>query len=241
MAFENNSNVDPVVSAGARSDVDQGLRSHMLGVYNTMAAGLVVTAFVAYAVANIPALTNLVLGTPFFWVAAFAPLAFIWFGFSPARLHKSSASTVQTMFYVFAAVFGLSLSSIFVAFTGASVVRVFFITSSMFLAMSLWGYTTKKDLSSMGSFLFMGLIGIIIASIVNIFFQSDMVQWVVSVLGVIIFTGMTAWDTQRIKETYSEAHDGETASKLATMGALSLYMNFVLLFQHLMHLLGNRE
>lgn len=241
MALGKNSNVDPVVTSGARADVDQGLRTHMVNVYNTMSAGLVVTAFVAYAVANIPVLTNLVLGTPLFWVAAFAPLAFIWFGFSPARMHRYSAAKVQTMFYIFAAVFGLSLSSIFVAFTEASIVRVFFITSAMFLGMSLWGYTTKKDLTAMGSFLMMGLIGIIIASLVNLFFQSDLVHWVTSVLGVVIFTGMTAWDTQNIKESYSHAHDGETASKLATMGALSLYMNFVLLFQNLMHLMGNRE
>ena len=176
----NQQTVDPVIS-GARADIDEGLRSYMMKVYNTMGMGLVVTALTSLAVVSIPALYNMIFGTPLFWVVAFAPLAFIWFGFGPRAMMTKTSAQLKTRFYLFASLFGLSMASLFEMFTGASIVRVFFITSGMFLATSLWGYATKKDLSGFGSFLFMGLIGIIIASVVNIFIGSSMIHWVVSI------------------------------------------------------------
>lgn len=239
---KNNTDAATVVTGG-RDDVviDQGLRAHMVRVYNVMTMGLGVTGAVAFGVANTPALYNVIFGTPLFWVAAFAPLAFLWFGLGSKAMMTKSAANIRGRFYVFAGLFGISMASIFMMYTGTSIVRVFFITAATFLTMSLWGYTTKKDLSGMGSFLMMGLIGIIIASVVNIFIGSSMIHWIVSILGVIIFTGMTAYDTQNIKESYSMARSDEDNGKVATMGALSLYLNFVLLFQHLMMILGNRE
>lgn len=229
------------VVTGARADIDEGLRAHMMRVYNVMGLGLVVTALTSLFVVSVPAVYNTIFTTPLMWVVIFAPLVFLWFGFGPRAMMNKSAAQLRTRFYLFAGVFGLSMASLFMAFTSESIVRVFFITSAMFLATSLWGYTTKKDLSGFGAFLFMGLIGIVIASIVNIFVGSSMVQWIVSILGVFIFTGMTAWDTQRIKETFAMGHGHENNNKLAVMGALSLYLNFVLLFQNLLMLLGQRE
>ncbi len=244
MNWETKNNADAAtVVTGGRDDVniDQGLRAHMVRVYNVMTMGLGVTGAVAFAVANTPALYNVIFGTPLFWVAAFAPLAFLWFGLGNKAMMTKSAANIRGRFYVFAGLFGISMASLFMMYTGTSIVRVFFITSATFLTMSLWGYTTKKDLSAMGSFLMMGLVGIIIASIVNIFIASSMMHWIISILGVIIFTGMTAYDTQRIKESYSMARSEEDNGKVATMGALSLYLNFVLLFQYLMMFLGNRN
>jgi len=177
--------------------------------------------------------------TPLKWVVMLAPLAFImvlsW------RFEQMSVSSLQTTFFVFCAVMGVSMASIFLVFTGASVARVFFITSAMFAATSLWGYTTKTDLSKMGSFLVMGLIGIIIAGIVNIFVGSSALQFAISVIGVIVFTGLTAYDTQNIKESYAEHFGHDTNTKMAVMGALSLYLNFINLFQMLLQLTGQRE
>lgn len=222
--------------------IDAGLQAHMRGVYNTMGLGLVVTGLVAYLTANFPPLTQLLFGTPLYWVAAFAPLAFILFGFTPARIARLPASQIRTMFYVFSALMGLSLASIFLAFTASSIARVFFVTAGAFAATSLYGYTTKRDLAGMASFLFMGLIGIVLASIVNIFIGSSGLQFLVSVAGVIIFTGLTAWETQRLKETYAYNRGMEEAnSKLAVMGALNLYLNFINLFQSLLHLMGNQR
>ena len=152
------------------------------------------------------------------------------------------SSTVQLLFWAVTFVFGLSLANIFLNFTGASIARVFFITASVFGAMSIWGYTTKRDLSKFGSFLFMGLIGVIIASIVNMFIGSAMIHWVVSIIGVLVFVGLTAWDTQRIKRTYDHvSHDGNLMTKTAVMGALSLYLNFINMFLLLLQLFGNRD
>lgn len=220
---------------------DEGLRQHMLRVYNVMGVGLVITGLVAMFVANFAPVRDLVFGTPLFWVAAFAPLAFLWFGFTPSRVARFSAAKLQTMFYGFAAIFGVSLASVFLVFSGESIARVFFITATMFLATSLFGYTTKRDLSGMSGFLIMGMIGVFIASLVNIFLGSPMLQFVYSVIGVIVFTGMTAWDTQRIKETYAYAHGTESNYKVAVMGALGLFLNFVLLFQFLLNLMGQRD
>jgi len=218
------------------AQIDEGLRQHMLRVYNYMLVGLLVTGGVAYFVSTSPAMLQLLFGGPQMYLVMLAPLAFVLvlsFG-----IQKFSASTAQMIFWVYCGVMGLSLSTIFIAFTGTSIARVFFITSAVFGAMSLYGYTTKRDLSQFGSFLIMGLFGIILASIVNLFIGSSALQFAISVIGVLVFTGLTAWDTQNIKEVYNEAHGAEANQKLAVMGALSLYLNFVNLFILLMQLLG---
>ncbi len=218
--------------------LDEGLRAHMLRVFNYMASGVLLSGIVAYVVAN-TALAGIVFGTPLKWVVMLAPLAFIMvlsFG-----IHKLSFSSAQAVYWVFTAAMGASLASILLVFTGESVARVFFITAATFAATSLYGYTTKADLSKFGTFLFMGLIGIVIASVVNIFVGSSALQFAISVIGVLVFTGLTAYDTQRIKEEYYEGHDHETSSKMALMGALSLYLNFVNLFTMLMNLMGSRD
>ena len=223
----------------SRATFDAGLRAHMQRVYSYMAGGLGLTGLVAWAVANVPALYNAIFGTPLAWVAMLAPLGFVFF--MSMRAHRVSASTLLTMFWVFSGVMGLSMATIFVAFTNADVARAFFITGAMFGGMSLYGYTTKRDLTGMGSFLMMGLFGLILASLVNLFVASSALQFAVSVAGVIIFTGLTAWDTQRIKEQYAEGFGVEANQKLAVMGALSLYLNFINLFQMLLSLGGNRR
>jgi FtsH-binding integral membrane protein len=229
------------VSRAGASVIDAGLRAHFQRVYNTMALGLGVTGIVAYAVANVPALMNLIFGTPLMWVAMFAPLAFVWFGFSPKAIQRKSTTQLNAMFYLFSAVFGICLATIFVAYAKADIARVFFITAAMFAGTSIFGYTTKRDLSGMGGLLIMGVIGLLIAIIVNLFLQSSMMHFVISVLGVVIYTGLTAWDTQNIKESYHPAAGAEANGKMAVMGALSLYINFIMLFQFLLNLLGNRE
>ena len=219
--------------------LDAGLRSHMLSVYNYMGLALALTGLTAFVVASSPALLNVIFGTPLKWVVMLAPLGFVFALGMKAR--SMSVSAVQLTFWAFAVVMGLSMASIFIVFTGTSIARVFFITAGTFGAMSLYGYTTKRDLSKFGSFLFMGLIGIIIASLVNIFIGSSALQFAISVIGVLVFTGLTAWDTQRIKEEYTELAGSETMTKVAIMGALSLYLNFINLFMMLLHLFGNRE
>jgi FtsH-binding integral membrane protein len=211
----------------------------MLNVYNYMASGLALTGIVAYVVGNSPALYEPIFGTPLKWVVMLAPLGFVFF--LSYRVDKIKASTAQALFWVFAAVMGLSLASIFLVFTGMSIARVFFITAGTFAGMSLYGYTTKRDLTRMGSFLFMGLIGIILASLVNMFIGSTALQFAISVIGVLVFVGLTAYDTQNIKEMYSEHHDGESLSKLAIMGALRLYLDFINLFMMLLQLFGQRR
>jgi FtsH-binding integral membrane protein len=218
---------------------DEGLRQHMLRIYNYMGIGLVVTGLVAFVVASTPALYVPIFQTPLKWVVMLAPLAFVFF-FS-FRMNAMTAATAQMAFWAFCAVMGLSLASVFLVFTGTSIARTFFITAAMFGATSLYGYTTKRDLSKFGSFLVMGLIGIVIASLVNLFVGSSVLQFAISIIGVLVFTGLTAYDTQSIKEQYAEAHGHETNSKMAVFGALSLYLNFVNLFQLLLSLTGQRE
>ena len=231
--------VRPAVGT-VRADIDVGLREYMLRIYNYMASGLALTGIVAYVFAN-SGYYEQVARTPLIYLIMLAPLGFILvmnFG-----LQRMQASTLQLLFWLFSGVFGLSLASIFIHSTGTSIARVFFITAGTFAAMSLYGYTTKRDLSQFGSFLMMGLIGIIIASVVNIFIGSTALQFAISVIGVIVFVGLTAWDTQRIKEQYYEMQyaDGETASKTAIMGALNLYLDFLNLFMMLLQLLGVRR
>ncbi|HEX9703190.1 MAG TPA: Bax inhibitor-1/YccA family protein [Rhodospirillales bacterium] len=219
--------------------IDVGLREYMLKVYNYMTTGLAFTGLVAYGVAQSEAAMQAIFGTPLFWVVALAPIGMVFF--LSARIHALQASTAQMLFWVYSALMGLSLASIFVVYTGTSIARVFFITSATFAAMSIYGYTTKRDLSGFGSFLFMGLIGIIIASIVNLFLASSALQFVISVIGVLVFVGLTAYDTQAIKSVYSATDDGETHSKKAIMGALKLYLDFINLFIMLLHLFGDRR
>jgi FtsH-binding integral membrane protein len=218
---------------------DEGLRQHMLRVYNYMGIGLVLTGLVAFVVASTPALYVPIFQTPLKWAVMLAPLAFMFF-FS-FRMHAMTAAGAQMAFWAFCAVMGLSLASVFLVFTGTSIARTFFITATMFGATSLYGYTTKRDLSKFGSFLVMGLIGIVIASLVNIFVGSSALQFAISIIGVLVFTGLTAYDTQTIKEQYAEGYGQEANNKMAIFGALSLYLNFVNIFQLLLSLTGQRE
>ena len=225
--------------AASTAEYDQGLRKHLLSVYNYMASGLVLTGITALVVANSPAMMQALFGTGLRYVVMLAPLAFVMvmsFG-----LNRMSAFAVQATFWAFAVAMGLSLSTIFIVYTGSSIASTFFITAATFGAMSLWGYTTKRNLSGFGNFLMMGLIGIIIAGLVNLFIHSSALQMVVSVLGVLIFTGLTAYDTQRIKENYSASWGAESLSKLAVMGALTLYLDFINIFLMLLQLFGDRE
>jgi FtsH-binding integral membrane protein len=218
---------------------DEGLRQHMLRVYNYMGLGLVLTGLVAIMVGTTPALYVPIFSTPLKWVAILAPLPFaLFFAF---RIQSMSASTAQAVFWAFCAIMGLSLASIFLVFTGTSIARTFFIAAAMFGATSLYGYTTRRDLSAIGSFLIMGLIGVVIASLVNIFVLSSALQFVVSVVGVIVFIGLTAWHTQTIKEQYGESFAAESRQKLAILGAFSLYLNLINIFQLLLNFTGERE
>jgi len=218
---------------------DEGLRQHMLRVYNYMGLGLVMTGLVAFIVGTTPALYVPIFSTPLKWFVMLAPLAFVLF-FS-FRMESMSASGAQTLFWAFCAVMGLSLASIFLVFTGTSIARTFFIAAAMFGATSLYGYTTKRDLSQFGSFLIMGLIGVVIASLVNLFLASSALQFAISVIGIVVFVGLTAWDTQSIKEQYAEKFDAESKQKLAVFGAFSLYLNFINIFQLLLNFTGQRE
>ena len=225
---------------GATSvDIDQGLRSHMLKVYNYMASGVLLTGIVAMFVADSPALLSAIFSGPQAYVVMFSP--FIMVLVMSFGINKLSTFALQACYWVFAGLMGLSLSTVLLAYTGESVARVFFITAATFGSLSLYGYTTKKSLSGMGSFLFMGLIGLIIASIVNIFMQSSMMEFVISVIGVLIFAGLTAYDTQKIKQMYFEGHGTEALSKLSIMGALKLYLDFINMFLFLLRLFGSRD
>lgn len=246
--------------ARSQAEVDQGLRAFMVGVYNNMVLGLALSALVALgvnklavagsqadAVARIGSIPltsfgRLLYATPLMWVVALAPLAFIFlFSF---RMDRMSAAAARTTFLAFAAVMGASLSTLLIRYTGASVVQVFFITAASFGALSLWGYTTTRSLSGMGSFLIMGVIGLIIASLVNIFLASSALQFAISVIGVLIFAGLTAYDTQKLKEMYVYelgSADGEAAAKASIFGALTLYLDFINMFQFLLALFGNRN
>jgi len=236
--------------------VDQGLRAFMLGVYNNMILGLAISAAVALGV-NMLATSSeptairmggvyltefgrLLYGSPLMWVVALAPLAFIFlFSF---RMDRMSAASARGTFFAFAAVMGASLSTLLLRYTGASVVQVFFITAAAFGSLSLWGYTTNRSLSGMGSFLIMGVVGLILASLVNIFLVSSALQFAISVVGVLIFAGLTAYDTQKLKEMYLYGNfDTEAAAKVSVFGALQLYLDFINMFQFLLALVGNRN
>jgi uncharacterized protein len=239
--------------------VDEGLRAYMLRIYNYMVLGLAITGFAALgtymlSVTTDPGMAALklrdglmltALGKTLFvgplkWVVIFAPLALVFL--LSLGVERMRPATAQIMFWIYAAMVGVSLASIFMVFTHTSIVRVFFITAASFGALSLWGYTTQRDLSGMGSFLLMGLFGIILASLVNLFMASTALQFAISAIGVVVFAGLTAWDTQRLKSEYLYlAMEGETAERSAITGALSLYLNFINLFTLLLQLLGQRD
>jgi FtsH-binding integral membrane protein len=227
----------PGVAADRTVAIDAGLRAYMLRVYNYMAIGVALTGVVAmltYQLAG-PAL----LESPLIWVFMLAPLALVFF--IGARINTLSAETARLLFFVYAALVGLSLSTIFFVYTQASITRVFFISAATFGALSLWGYTTERDLSGFGTFLFMGLIGIVIASLVNLFLRSSGLDWIISVIGVGVFAGLTAYDTQRIKEMYDSSDDAVSTGRKAVLGALSLYLDFINLFMMLLRLFGSRR
>ena len=230
--------------------IDAGLRAYMIRVYNYMAAGVALTGLVAWltfsaavvqtgAGLQLTAFGQAVFQGPLMWVLVLAPLGLVFaisFG-----INRMQPATALMLFFVYAGLLGLSLASIFLIYTGTSITRVFFISAATFGALSLWGYTTKRDLSGIGSFMFMGLIGIIIASLVNIFLRSSGLDWAISVVGVVVFAGLTGWDTQRIKEMYDPMDDGTIGGRKAVMGALSLYLDFINLFLMLLRLMGDRR
>ena len=227
----------PGARAG-RAEIDAGLRAHMLTVYNYMAGGVALTGVVAFFTHQYFG-AALARNQVLMFALIFAPLILVFF--LSWRIDRLSAGAARTLFFVYAALLGASLSTIFAVYTTASITNVFLISAATFGGLSLWGYTTQRDLSPMGSFLMMGLIGIIIASLVNIFLKSGGLDWIVSVIGVIVFAGLTAWDTQKIKEMYSPYDDGTVAGRKAVMGALALYLDFINLFLMLLRLFGGRR
>jgi uncharacterized protein len=236
--FETRKTSQGMVASSAGAQIDEGLRAHMQRVYGYMAGGLALTGVVAYAAAA-SGFYQSIADTGLIWIVMLAPLGFVLalsFG-----VELMSAGTATVLFWIYAAVMGLSLGGIFLVFTGASIARVFFITAATYGAMSLYGYTTRTDLSGFGSFLLMGLIGIVLASLVNIFVGSSALHFVISIIGVIVFVGLTAYDTQRIKEMYLESDSAEIASKKAVLGALALYLDFINLFMLLLQLFGQRR
>ena len=221
--------------------IDEGLRAHMLRIYNYMSAALALTGIVAWFGASSGIYVSLA-STPLIYVIMLAPLGVVFYFAS--RINNMTVSRAQSVFWIFAGLMGLSLSYIFLAYTGTAIFRAFFITAGAFAGLSIWGYTTKKDLSAMGTFLIMGLIGIIIASVVNMFIGSAQLHFIVSVLGVIIFAGLTAWDTQKLKRDWINRvqHSGEVvAEKSAIMGALTLYLDFINLFLFMLQFMGRRS
>lgn len=238
--IEYNSKTSFASSASRTSTFDSALRDYMVKVYQYMSIALAISGLVAFMVASSPALMQAIFGTPLAFVVMLAPLGFvIFFGI---KLKSISAEKAKSFLWIYSALMGLSLATIFAVYTATSITRVFLITASTFGAMSIYGYTTKKDLTSFGSFLIMGLIGIMIASIINIFLKSSGLDFAISLLGVFIFIGLTAYDTQRIKQTYYHfAGNDEMVSKMAVMGALNLYMDFINLFIILLRFFGERK
>jgi len=248
----NKQNIQSKTTSTETHVIDEGLRAYMLKVYNYMASGILITGFISLflfkmsvvtnadgSIAGLTSLGNALYNSALMWLVMLAPLGVVFY--MSFGIRKMSVAKAQGTFWVFAALMGASLSSIFLIYTGASITRVFFITAGTFGAMSIYGYTTKKDLTKLGSFLMMGLFGIIIASIVNIFMKSTMMYYVISIIGVLIFVGLTAYDTQKIKNMYFASDSGEIMGKKAVMGALTLYLDFINLFIMLLRLFGQRR
>lgn len=253
MVQDYNSRYGSTIGVKTAADIDEGLRTYMLSVYNYMASALALTGLMAYATANFEPLYSLLYTfqtapdgsvyltgqTMLGLVAMFAPLGLVFF--LSFKVQSMKASTAQTVFWIYAGLVGVSLASILFVYTGTSIAKTFFVTASAFGALSLYGYTTKKSLSGMGSFLIMGLFGLIIAMIVNMFLQSAMMEFVISAIGVLIFAGLTAYDTQKIKLMYVEGEHSESMTKKAIMGALALYLDFLNMFLFLLRFMGNRN
>jgi len=217
---------------------DAGLRSHMSRIYNRMTLGVLVTAVVAYFVGNSPELLALFLGGPQKWIVMLAPLAIVFFGFNPAKM---SSKAMSISFFLLSALYGISFAAIFVVFTGESIAKAFFIATAMFAGLSIFGYSTKKNLDGVGSFAVMGVWGVLILGIINIFIGSTVMGNIISVVSIVAFAGITAWETQRMKEMYSPRADVEMTSRMSWMGALNLYISFIAIFQNILHLMGNRQ
>lgn len=247
---------NPALTRGYPADreiaIDQGLRAHMIRVYNYMAGGVALTGAIAWITFQFSVVTNeagaivaltplgqTLFQGPMLWVLILAPLGLVFF--LSFRINRLEASTARALFFLYAGLLGVSLATIFMVYTHGSIARVFFISAAAFGALSLWGYTTQRDLTGMGSFLIMGLFGLIIASVVNLFLKSSGLDWALSVMGVLIFAGLTAWDTQKIKEYYDPMDDGTVAGRKVVMGALALYLDFINLFLMLLRLMGDRR
>lgn len=248
----NRQNIQSKTTRAETHVIDEGLRAYMLKVYNYMSSGILLTGVVSLilfklsviitadgSIAGLTNIGNALYNSALMWIVMLAPLGVVFY--MSFGIRKMSVAKAQGTYWVFAALMGASLSSIFLVYTGASITRVFFITAGTFGAMSIYGYTTKRDLTKLGSFLMMGLIGIIIASVVNIFMKSSMMYFVISILGVLIFVGLTAYDTQKIKNMYLVSDSGEIMGKKAVMGALTLYLDFINLFIMLLRLFGQRR
>lgn len=236
--FENTPIQAQQTSSSQATTHDAGLKAHMQRIYNRMTLGVLVTAIISYAVASSPALMQIFLGGPQAYVVMLAPLAIVFFGFNPAKM---SANGMRISFFLLSALYGVSFAAIFQVFTGESIARAFFIATAMFAGLSIYGYTARKSLDAMGNFAVMGVWGALILGLVNIFVESSMLSNIISVVSIIAFAGITAWETQNMKEIYSPRQDPELASRLSWLSALNLYISFVAMFQHILHLLGNRE
>jgi FtsH-binding integral membrane protein len=227
----------PTPSTAARASVmDAGLRGHMQSIYNRMTLGVLVTAITAYVVAHTPVLLQLFLGGPQAYVVMFAPLAIVWFGFNPLTM---SPGKLRISFFAISVLYGISFAAIFYAFKLPDIARAFFITSAAFAGLSIFGYTTKKNLDGMATFAVMGIIGALVLVVLNLFIKSDMLGNVISAVSIIAFAGMTAWQTQSMKEMYSAANGTDANSRMGWAAALNLYISFVALFSHILHFMGN--
>lgn len=225
-------------TSSSQSAVDQGLRNHMQRIYNRMTMGVLVTGLIAYFVGNSPALLEIFLGGPQAYVVMLAPLAVVFFGFNAAKM---SSNGMRVSFFILSALYGISFAAIFQVFTGESIAKAFFVAASMFAGLSIFGYTTRKNLDGMGSFAVMGVWGALILGLINIFVGSTLIGNIASIVSIIAFAGITAWETQRMKEMYSPRQDAEMASRMSWLSALNLYISFVAMFSNILHFMGNRE
>lgn len=225
-------------TATRAASIDAGLRGHMQSIYNRMTLGVLVTAITSYFVANTPALLSLFLGGPQAYVVMFAPLAIMWFGFNPMTM---SSGRLKISFFLISVLYGISLATIFIAYAKTDIARAFFIASAMFAGLSIFGYTSRKNLDGLGTFAVMGVWGVLILGIINLFIGSSQLMNVISVVSIIAFAGITSWQTQTMKEMYSAAHGTEANSRMAWAAALNLYISFIAIFTHILHLLGNNR
>lgn len=228
----------PTPATAARASIDAGLRAHLQSIYNRMCLGVLVTAITAFVVANTPVLLQLFLGGPQVYIVMLAPLAVIWFGFNPMKMDSGK---LRISFFLLSVLYGISFATIFIAYAKEDIARAFFIASAMFAGLSIFGYTTRKNLDGLGTFCFMGVIGVLVLGLANMFIGSSALMNVISVVSILAFSGMTAWQTQSMKEMYSAANGAETNSRMAWAAALNLYISFIVLFQNILHLIGNNR